>query len=288
MTLIISKGLTLAKAFTQQPYMWEFPAQYGLWSPAEISTALWLDAADASTVTTESGAVSQWNDKSGNSRNATQAAAGGRPALTVNGLNSKNIITFDGGTDVLSLSDLTLGRNAGALCYFFAASTANVAITSFAPLFDLNNSTGPDRASVYIRSSVIEAGGRRLDADSFQSHTNGTPSNNTAYLGSVLYNYSSAALSIGFNGSALTSRGGGFQTAGNTSDTSSNAIRIGASTDTGGGGSFYNGYIAEFIATRTVPSAGDRQRIEGYLAHKWGLTANLPSDHPYKTVGPTP
>ena len=26
-----------------------------------------------------------------------------------------------------------------------------------------------------------------------------------------------------------------------------------------------------------------RLKIEGYLAHKWGLTADLPSDHTYKT-----
>ena len=25
---------------------------------------------------------------------------------------------------------------------------------------------------------------------------------------------------------------------------------------------------------------------EGYLAHKWGLTANLPGDHPYKANEP--
>ena len=29
-----------------------------------------------------------------------------------------------------------------------------------------------------------------------------------------------------------------------------------------------------------------RQKIEGYLAHKWGLAANLPIDHPYKTFAP--
>ena len=27
--------------------------------------------------------------------------------------------------------------------------------------------------------------------------------------------------------------------------------------------------------------------VEGYLAHKWGLTARLPSDHPYKSSAPT-
>ena len=29
-----------------------------------------------------------------------------------------------------------------------------------------------------------------------------------------------------------------------------------------------------------------RNRIEGYLAHKWGLTSNLPAGHPYKDIAP--
>ena len=28
------------------------------------------------------------------------------------------------------------------------------------------------------------------------------------------------------------------------------------------------------------------EKIEGYLAHKWGLTSDLPSSHPYKTTAP--
>ena len=29
-----------------------------------------------------------------------------------------------------------------------------------------------------------------------------------------------------------------------------------------------------------------RKRLEGYLAHKWGGTANLPTGHPFKTTAP--
>jgi hypothetical protein len=36
-----------------------------------------------------------------------------------------------------------------------------------------------------------------------------------------------------------------------------------------------------------VYADADRQRIEGYLAHKWGLVGSLPSGHPYKTAAPT-
>jgi hypothetical protein len=36
----------------------------------------------------------------------------------------------------------------------------------------------------------------------------------------------------------------------------------------------------------TVASTTNRQLIEGYLAHKWGLTSSLPNDHPYKNIAP--
>ena len=44
--------------------------------------------------------------------------------------------------------------------------------------------------------------------------------------------------------------------------------------------------IAEIILLSSPPSVSDRQKIEGYLAHKWGFTAKLPAEHPYKEVSP--
>ena len=82
--------LTLAKTFTWNETVW---------NPSMIQTALWLDAADPSTITTVSGAVSQWNDKSGNGRHATQTTAGSRPAYSSTGFNSLPGVTFDGSND---------------------------------------------------------------------------------------------------------------------------------------------------------------------------------------------
>ena len=41
----------------------------------------------------------------------------------------------------------------------------------------------------------------------------------------------------------------------------------------------------EVIFTEDVTQSNS-DNIEGYLAHKWGLTADLPSSHPYKTQAP--
>jgi hypothetical protein len=47
----------------------------------------------------------------------------------------------------------------------------------------------------------------------------------------------------------------------------------------------YDGHIGEIIIINSVQDI-DRQKVEGYLAHKWGVESKLPSDHPYKTSAP--
>jgi hypothetical protein len=258
-----------------------------------IQTALWLDAADAATVTTVSGAVSQWNDKSGNGRNATQPSSTRRPTYSAAFLNSKAVVSFDGSDDILGFTNRTLASNVNAISYFFVAISNSPSSTDYRALIDLNVNGGSDRASVYLRSSTIEAGGRRLDADSYQFQQAGALTT-SACLGSVIFDYSSAALGVGFNGSALSYRSGGFQTAGNSQITDSTFISIGASNDSGTDAftvavnGACNCRIGEIITVQSAVTASVREKIEGYLAHKWGLTANLPAGHPYKTVGPTP
>jgi hypothetical protein len=70
-------------------------------NPASISNLyLWLDADDASTFTYSSGTVvSQWNDKSANGYNATQATVANQPSRVT---SPSTGVKFDGSNDVLS------------------------------------------------------------------------------------------------------------------------------------------------------------------------------------------
>ena len=52
------------------------------------------------------------------------------------------------------------------------------------------------------------------------------------------------------------------------------------------------GQMAEFFTVADVPGTGgtdisDVEKAEGYLAHKWAITGNLPVSHPYKSSAPT-
>jgi hypothetical protein len=63
----------------------------------------------------------------------------------------------------------------------------------------------------------------------------------------------------------------------------STALAFGSPGTAGGG----NALVGEMIICGTALSTDDRQKLEGYLAWKWGLAANLPADHPYKLNPPT-
>ncbi len=113
------------------------------WDPSRITTALWLDAADASTVTTVSGAVSQWNDKSGNGRNASQATAGNRPTYTSAGQNNLNVLTLDGSNDSLALA-ANLGITTAHSIFVAAKNSATItAATSAQALLSGDGYTYP-------------------------------------------------------------------------------------------------------------------------------------------------
>jgi hypothetical protein len=57
------------------------------------------------------------------------------------------------------------------------------------------------------------------------------------------------------------------------------------------GGAFglatYKGRMREILAYQGSMGTYDRQRVEGYLAWKWGVKGNLPVNHPYYSVAPT-
>jgi hypothetical protein len=73
-------------------------------------------------------------------------------------------------------------------------------------------------------------------------------------------------------------------------DVSGPPVRIGAYSNSDNNPiGWFNGTISELILiSGALVGTLERQKLEGYLAHKWGLEASLPVGHPYKTTGPTP
>lgn len=261
------------------PYSFSSP-----WTPALITTALWLDAADASTVSESSGAgtgVSEWRDKSGNTLHLTPSQFTGgtptKPAYTSSALAGKPVITFSATTDILSRATGLDGLS-------------NVTIIS---VFKIVVAAGADDVPMALGGQIFNT------ARGFYR----TPSNVMAFVGYGNEFYSTLGWDVGgshhifgamntsLSGSnnAQLHRDGVVQ----TGTTPNNLLVTSAGFTVGNirtGSSAYhptNMQAAEVLVLSSAASTDTRQRIEGYLAHKWELTAGLPGGHPYKTTAPT-
>jgi hypothetical protein len=269
------------------------------WDPAAITTALWLDAADASTVTTVSGAVSQWNDKSGNGRNASQATAGNRPAYTSAGQNGRNTITFDGSNDSLSLA---AGLSLGTAHSIFLVAKNSATITSATSAQLLLNGGSYTFPSTTTSEFLLGAGSltgnltdeRLYSAVLAQGVTAvdvwGYGKTNADVSGAFILGSSFTTTANAFSGrlnggNDLTTAAsvGGYSSTNTRYPTFTQHIGFREVSNTG----YWSGDIDEIIVTSAYLDTFETQRIEGYLAHKWGLTANLPNDHPYRWMPPT-
>lgn len=233
------------------------------WTPANISTALWLDAADASTITTVSGGVSEWRDKSGYGRHATQVTAGNRPTL------ASNAITFNAALSTRLLCPLSATKDIENVFVVANASSSNIL-----PQTLIGASSNGGRQYRLLQTFA------QLNAQAQAALSSSSPVN-APKDGLAIFNlnYQTRALTSThyLNGQLASSTTQGNQLSGTTTSS------IGA---TASGAEGLTGTISEIIILEVSASTTLRQQIEGYLAHKWGLTANLPSDHPYKSTPP--
>lgn len=259
-------------------------SRVALWTPAEITTALWLDAADSSTITIDSGGVSAWADKSGNGYHVTQTTSTYRPT-------SSNGIVFTSGkflqnttaklplpmhTSVVVFNETTSVVNAGVLSLNgtpndwnsndgYVIGTSNKQTNNFVSMSSRYNNTG---TGLELQTTPVNACPHaiRLTAVNLASgslYVNGS----VVVTDSVSYPFTSESR-------------GGFAIG---------ARYINGSVNPG----IFVGYIREILWIDTV-NTFILQKIEGYLAHKWDallrqttLVDALPSDHPYKSAAPT-
>jgi hypothetical protein len=246
----------------------EFTWNETVWNPSMISTALWLDAADSSTITSSSGRISQWSDKSGNASHASQATSAQQPKVTASAQNGRSVVEFDPATNSYQL--LSFSRQASVGHVFFVAKKNNVDDSSFV----LTDGSQADLRGITFGS----AAGSNLAVQQISGSLS-TATRNNWHIAEVRTDGTNA--SLGIDATRTTSA--------DTDVMSSSAIGWYRNPSAPLVNQYsFRGQIGEIILSTTALNDSTRQKVEGYLAHKWGLTANLPSDHPYKTVGPTP
>ena len=239
----------------------------GPWTPADLGAdlALWLDADDSSTITLNGSDVSQWDDKSGNARHVLQAAASQQPVYNVTGLNGKPTITFDGTNDIL------LNQNAGS-----------VGVTNISMFMVTRYVTGTGEDIVMGIGQTGPTGAVRVFYRANGGTTQGFASwardvgasSLSTDIGGVHHIFeavqpNAATVNLFRDGTAGTGNPYTFLPSA-TVPVNFNGFSIGSLQGPAVFNYYSNIEISEAIISYTALSTTDRQKLEGYLAWKWG------------------
>ena len=266
-----------------------------LFTPDQISgLALWLDAADSSTVITSGNNVTAWNDKSGNGKNMIANASFQRPIYSANSLNGNNSILFfrNASNSFSILENTSFSFVTGSWTYLTvlrrnAANTTFQRFLSMASVInggDNNNSFSVNLNSTSLNNSFnMERSGGSLAATFNTSNVcllenivNGSLTNIDTFNANTNYLFA--------NGSQLTS-GAGLSVGATLSIAH---IRYGCTTSRSGtndgGFESLQGNIGEVLLFNRTLRRSELQQVESYLAWKWNLQRNLPTTHPYSSI----
>jgi hypothetical protein len=276
----------------------------GLWSPSRITTEGWWDASDTSTIYQDDmiGSVSRWDDKSGNGYSLSQVIGAKQPTIGTRSINGLNAIDFNEEEFMLNTTNSSSIVPANTKINVFSVLQFDLEITNIV-VYAKDGSSGVESGSRY------NGGGGSADSlevqmistlanKSFTFFQDGsdTQDEKASASGTTLLETTQAHLIYGLvdresaNPTVETwlngTQEGTDSGAGTANDITCKAFILGShgSTDFSLDRRF-DGILGETIVVHGTLTTQNRQLIEGYLAHKWGLTANLPIDHPYKTDG---
>jgi hypothetical protein len=233
------------------------------WQPNNLSgLSFWFDAADSSKIILNGSTVSQWTDKSGNNRNATQSTASRQPTFVANAFNGKPTLRGTrAGITSLNIPAFTLGTQ----IHVFA-------ITNAATSGTYQYMMGQDANSGYALCLRAEATGEDWIAGDVLAFGSGFPQiNNPRAIGP--YTWGEPKLFYAALGTT-TSTAEVFAT---KISTRKETLATGALSNTAmalfsnspNGTQNLEGDISECFFIAGSLSALDKQKAEGYLAWKW-------------------
>lgn len=234
------------------------------------NNVLWLDPtfgvfSDAgSTLANNNDNVQQWNDRSGNGRNATQGTVGNRPNYITNALNGNPVIRFSStALDRLVSTGLTTGNSASVwtIASYSSLPSANPGILQASPA-GLSGSTGAaDKVIGIWVGNDNNVWGRGVQSDNTQRNISKsiTLSANNHFIINTIYR--SNRIDQYVNNLAS----GNFGTHNGTlrSWTDVSIGRQGAES--------WNGDLSEIIMFAIEVNSAQRIIIDNYLAAKYGL-----------------
>lgn len=237
---------------------------------------LWLDATDSSSITLNGGNVSEWADKSPEGNDAMQATAIRQPAYETAAVNGLAAVAFDGANDFLDVAIPGIGQFLTGFFAWVLEPVAEGSSDGYDPSLGINSNMGDDLGALhYIKHNLSGA--------SYPFYNSAV----APYDDSGSYSYGQEVLLLlEKNGPNASVYKNGTQE-GHVSNieyfTTASGLRLAGQSQPE---RYSNIRICEIIVC-FGSVAGDKEKAEGYLAHRWGLSGSLPSGHPYKSAPPS-
>lgn len=263
-------GVEIIEARCAGIKLWAKPVE---WTPGNLGSALvgWWDAKNSASITQAATAVSAWADLSGSGNTLRQTTGAAQPVYSVTALNGLPGVIATSGRKLKS----TTGINLPAASTPFSIMMVGCATTlpsSIGMLFGFGNNAAQGMPSLGLRST----GGAYFD------HFNGgqvvAPS--IYNIPRILFVEAAGTGTTRIYVDGVLFLSGNHVTSGITAAKTVNMFQWQAS------GFDQPGIIQESLITNSILSSGDRQKLEGYSAWRWGLQSNLDVSHPYKNAPP--
>ena len=266
------------------------------WAPTNlgINLRMWLNPSDTTTTTFDNSPTKQLTS-------ITDASGNSGATININNdphqgtEDNKQIIVFDHGSNEF-LSTGAFGiASSGNHWAIFAGTIATVNSTKDS-IWSFDTTQTPARDYAISSGNVNDFNGE-LDLDGLSSNrissnagnkidfTAQTPIQpNTNFMLLCYFDKSGSEIGVRVNGNNAFTPETDYD----------NHLRTTAGMNIfrNRGSQTYGGKLFEFIVAQGQPGTGggDKtyiEQAEGYIAHKWGLTASLPVSHPYKSSAPT-
>ena len=263
---LLNSSLPISHPFYNEPPP---PNQLTSWEPTSIyGLQVWFDALNPllnNSHPNDGSTINIWADKSGNIANAISSS--GTTIIKNNIQNGLPVIRMDGD----QLLNCVLPSRCSSYTIFTVQKCAGN--TGYMRLLNGISDLQVDSVLFYGLNGNTNL---RISTDWTQLNQN-TPTYDTTSWGVLSSTFTGSTNQTYVNGSAE-----------DPITTNSAILPLSEITIGGLDGQNWNGDIGEIIVYNGVLSTSERQTVEGYLAWKWGLQSNLPSNHPYFSNSPIP
>lgn len=236
------------------------------------TNVLWLSADNGvysnagTTLATNGQNARQWNDRSGNGRNATQGTSAERPNYFTGAINGYPAVRYTAGNNDRMLSTgLSTANEASVfvLGRYTSLPSSNPGLLQASPSGNGYSADASQKSiGMWVSSSNSRLWGRGVQSDGGQRNVPQvtTLSNNTAYVFNAVYNGSTIRQYVDNGIAGSTTYDGTLR--------SWTDVCIGCQAGT----ESWNGDIAELIMYNVEVNSAQRIILSNYLAAKYGLT----------------